>query len=142
MKIFADTNVLLDALLYRDNGLSKKLIQHLEKQNVEIILSDISVINIAYVIRKDFSRDEIKEIVDVLLGKHTIVCADEKILENASNSKFKDFEDGVQYFCAREVNADLIISNNKKDFSESDIFVLTVAEFHALYLDAIEKGIS
>ena len=33
------------------------------------------------------------------------------------------------------------ISNNKKDFSESDIFVLTVDEFQALYLDAIKKEI-
>ena len=134
MKIFIDTNVFLDALLNRDNGLSKKLIQHLEKQNIEIFLSDISVINIAYIIRKDFSKDEIKEIVDMLLKKHIIVCASGKIIEDANRSKFKDFEDGVQYFCAKEIEADLIISNNKKDFSESDIFVLKADEFYALYM--------
>jgi len=137
MKIFIDTNVFLDALLNRDNGLSKKLIQHLEKQNVEISLSDISIINIAYIIRKDFSKDEIKEIVNILLKKHKIICASEKIIEDANNSKFKDFEDGVQYFCAKKIEADLIISNNKKDFSESDIFVLKANEFSALYMDNI-----
>jgi len=36
MKIFIDANVFLDALLNRDKGLSQKLIQHLEKQNIEI----------------------------------------------------------------------------------------------------------
>jgi len=137
MKIFIDTNVFLDALLNRDNGLSKKLIQHLEKQNIEISLSDVSVINIAYIIRKDFSKDEIKEIVDILLKKHTIVCASGKIIENANRSKFKDFEDGVQYFCAKEIEADLIISNNKKDFIESEIFVFKADEFYALYIDGI-----
>ena len=116
MKIFIDTNVFLDALLNGDKGLSKKLIQHLEKQNIEISLSDISVINIAYIIRKDFSKNEITEIDNILLKKHIIVCASEKIIEDANNSKFKDFEDGVQYFCAKEIEADLIISNNKKDF--------------------------
>ena len=116
MKIFIDTNVFLDALLNGDKGLSKKLIQHLEKQNIEISLSDISVINIAYIIRKDFSKNEITEIDNILLKKHIIVCASGKIIEDANNSKFKDFEDGVQYFCAKEIEADLIISNNKKDF--------------------------
>ena len=79
-------------------------------------MSDISVINIAYIIRKDFSKNEITEIDNILLKKHIIVCASEKIIEDANNSKFKDFEDGVQYFCAKEIEADLIISNNKKDF--------------------------
>jgi len=121
----------------RDKGLSKKLLQYLEKQNIEISMSDISVINIAYIIRKDFSKDEIKEMVNILLKKHTIVCASEKIIEDANNSKFKDFEDGVQYFCAKEIKSDLIISNNKKDFSESDIFVLMADEFYVLYVDII-----
>ena len=60
-----------------------------------------------------------------------------KIIEDANNSKFKDFEDGVQYFCAKEIKADLIISNNKKDFWESDIFVLKADEFYALYIGNI-----
>ncbi len=124
----------LDALLNRDNGLSKKLIQHLEKQNIEIFLSDISIINIVYIIRKDFSKDEIKEIVDIFLKKHTIVCANGKIIKDANMSKFKDFEDGIQYFCAKEIEADLIISRNKKDFLESDIFVLRADEFYTLYM--------
>lgn len=134
MKIFIDTNVFLDAILNRDKGLSKKLIKHLEKQNIEISLSDISVINIAYIIRKDFSKDEIKEIVNALLKKHIIVCASGEIIKYANNSKFKDFEDGVQYFCAKEIEADLIISKNKKDFPESDIFVLKADEFCGLYM--------
>ena len=135
MNIFIDTNVFLDALLNRDDGLSKKLIQHLERQNVEISMSDISLINIAYIVRKEFTADEIKEIIAILLKKHIIVCANQKIIKDANNSKFKDFEDGVQYFCAKEIEADLIISNNKKDFSESDIFVLNTVEFDALYVE-------
>jgi predicted nucleic acid-binding protein len=134
MRIFIDTNIFLDALLDRDKGVSKKLIQYLEKQNIEISLSDISVINISYIIRKSFSKEERKEIVHLLLQKHKIVCASAKIIEDANNSQFKDFEDAVQYFCAKEINADLIISNNKKDFLESDIFVLKANEFCDLYI--------
>lgn len=138
MKIFIDTNIFLDALINRDSGLSKRVIQHIEKQNVEICLSDISLINIAYIIRKEFTKNEIKEIVDILLKKHTIVCASDKVIQDANESGFNDFEDGVQYFCAKEVKADLIISNNKKDFVESDIFVLSAKEFDALYISAMK----
>ena len=134
MKIFIDTNIFLDALLDRDNGLSKQLIQYLEKQECTIFLSDISVINIAYILRKYLSKDEIKELIDMLIKQHTIVCAKESIIENANNSRFKDFEDGVQYFCAKAIKADLIISNNKKDFIVSDIFVFNANEFTSLYM--------
>ena len=88
MKIFIDTNVFLDALLNRDQGLSKEVIQYLEKQDIEISLSDISLINIVYIIRRDFSKDEIKEIVNILLKSHKIICANEKIIKNANNSIF------------------------------------------------------
>ena len=48
---------------------------------------------------------------------------------DANNSNFKDFKDGVQYSCAKEVEADLIITNNKKDFTFSEIEVLSPVEF-------------
>ena len=35
---------------------------------------------------------------------------------------------------SKEKEADLIISNNKKDFTESEIFVLKADEFYALYM--------
>ena len=65
----------------------------------------------------------------------TVICASSNIIINANSSKFKDFEDGVQYFCAKEIKADLIISNNKKDFKLSDINVLTPKEFCLVYVD-------
>jgi len=50
------------------------------------------------------------------------------------DSEFKDFEDGVQYFCARRVEADLIITSNKKDFTHSEIEVLTPLTFFNEYM--------
>jgi predicted nucleic acid-binding protein len=77
----------------------------------------------------------LSKIIDELLLKHNIVSVSAKIIEDANHSKFKDFEDGVQYFSAREIDADLIISNNKKDFKMSDINVLTPKEFCLVYVD-------
>ena len=41
----------------------------------------------------------------------------------------KDFEDALQYFAAKQANADYIITRNKKDFGFSDIPVLEPGEF-------------
>ena len=44
-------------------------------------------------------------------------------------SKFKDFEDAMQYFSAKHEDIDYIITRNKKDFTASDIPVLKPQEF-------------
>lgn len=44
------------------------------------------------------------------------------------------FEDALQYNSAKSVKADYIITRNTKDFTYSDIKVLTPREFTSLYL--------
>jgi len=135
MKVFIDTNVFLDAFLNRDDGSAKKVLKFVVQQEMTPFCNDISIINIVYLIRKKFSKDEISGIIDKLVDNYTIVPASSKIIVDANNSNFKDFEDGVQYFCAKEIEADLIITNNKKDFILSEIEVLSPVEFGLLYLN-------
>ncbi len=134
-KVYIDTNVFLDSYLKRDGGFAERVFLFLEDRDIEICLNDISIINIAYILKKPFSQNEIKEKIDFITKYYTIVCANAKIIEQANHSKFKDFEDGVQYFCAKEIEADLIVSNNKRDFKMSDINVLTPQEFCLIYLN-------
>ncbi len=135
LKIFIDTNIFLDSYLQRDSGVAKSIFDFLENNNIDIFLNDISIINIAYIIRKRFTKNDIKEKINLITNQYHIVCASEEIISDANNSNFKDFEDGVQYFCAKKINADLIITNNKKDFNYSKIEVLTPVEFTLLYID-------
>ena len=135
LKVFVDTNVFLDSYLERDEGTAKSIFDFLESNDIEIYLNDISIINIAYIIRKRFTKDDIKEKINLMTNQYYVVCASEKIISDANNSNFKDFEDGVQYFCAKEIEADLIITNNKKDFKFSEIGILSPVEFGLLYVD-------
>ncbi len=134
-KVYIDTNVFLDSYLKRDNSFAQRVFLFLEDRDIEICLNDISIINIAYILKKPFSQDEIKNKIDFITKYYTIVCANSNIISKANNSSFKDFEDAVQYFCAKEIEADLIVSNNKKDFKMSNISVLTPQEFCLLYID-------
>jgi len=135
LKVFIDTNVFLDSYLKRDKGVSQSVFDFLEIRDVDIYLNDISIINIAYIIKKHFSKEEIQEKINLIIETYSIVPANQEIIMLANNSTFTDFEDGVQYFCAREINADLIISNNKKDFKSSKIDILTPLEFSLLYIN-------
>ncbi|GAB1431769.1 hypothetical protein MASR2M29_03940 [Spirochaetota bacterium] len=51
------------------------------------------------------------------------------------NSKFSDFEDGLQYFTARENNIRILITRNIKDYKEKDLVMQTPEQ----YLKAIHK---
>lgn len=49
-----------------------------------------------------------------------IAATDKKIVNQAIKLKWKDFEDAVQYCVAKEINADVFITRNVKDFKSVD----------------------
>jgi len=52
----------------------------------------------------------------------------ESTVRKSAESNFKDFEDGVQNFCAIESGHKIIVTRNIKDFKESDLSILTPKE--------------
>jgi hypothetical protein len=58
-----------------------------------------------------------------------VLPLDDKIIDLALNSEFRDFEDAIQYFTAIENELELIITRNQSDFKESKIPVMTAKEF-------------
>ncbi len=134
IKVYIDTNVYLNSLQERDKEISKKVLIFLEKRDIKIFVNDLSIINIHYITRKSINREIIKTELKKILSKHGLVPIDKFIIENSLDSEFKDFEDGVQYFCAKRVEADLIITNNPKDFKNSDIKIMTPVEFYSEYI--------
>ena len=130
VKIYIDTNIYLNSILNRDKNISRDMFIFLSEMDVELYLNDLSIMNIHYIIRKKFDRDFIKKELKMIQSEHNLVSIDREIIENALDSEFKDFEDGVQYYCAKRVNADVIITDNIKDFKLSDIKVMSAKEFH------------
>ncbi len=135
IKVYIDTNVYLNSIENRDNEVSKKVLAFLAQKNISLYLNDISIINIHYIAKKKRTQEEITQILKVILKKQNIVSIDKDIIISSLDSEFKDFEDGVQYFCAKKIDADLIITSNKKDFAHSEIKVLTPLEFYSEYME-------
>jgi len=134
LKVYIDTNVYLNSIENRDKEVSKNVLAFLAQKDVQLYLNDLSIINIHYIAKKKRTREEITQILKTILRRQEIISIDKHIIENSLDSEFKDFEDGVQYFCARRVDADLIITSNKKDFAHSEIEVLTPLEFYNEYM--------
>lgn len=134
LKVYIDTNIYINSILNRDNGISQDILIFLKNAGVNIYINDISIINIHYIIKKYIDNSIVKEELKTIRNEHILVSADGEIIDNALMSDYKDFEDAVQYFCAKKVNSDLIITDNQKDFIHSDIKVMTAKEFYGIFL--------
>lgn len=131
MKLFLDTNVVLDLLAQRDPFYDSiaKVATLADRKELQIIVSHITFTTIAYIL----NRYESSEIVAEKLRKFKIICevgsVDNHVIEKALHSDFKDFEDAVQYYCASECGCHIIITRNGKDFKTSEIPFMTAEEF-------------
>jgi predicted nucleic acid-binding protein len=134
LKAYIDTNIFINAILNRDNSLSQNVLVFLDESDVNLYLNDVSILNIHYIIKKHLDKNVIKDELKSIIEEYHLVSIDRDIIEEALDSSFKDFEDGVQHFCAKRAGAELIITDNTVDFKNSDIRVMTAKEFAQNYM--------
>jgi hypothetical protein len=58
-----------------------------------------------------------------------VLSVGEKTVDLALNAKFNDFEDGIQYFTARENDISILLTRNKKDYKEKGLIIQTPEEY-------------
>lgn len=130
-KLFIDTNVMLDLLGERAPFYDSiaKIATIADKGKVKLIVSALSYSTIFYLL----SKFEDNEIVKDKLRKFKVLAETsdltDKIIDKGLSSKFKDFEDALQYHCALQMDCNILITRNSKDFKESDIPVMTPEEY-------------
>ena len=134
IKIFIDTNILLNAILNRDNEVSQNILKFLIERDIAIYISDITIANIAYILRKEFSILGLKQILLEIEKEFNIIGANNFIIKKSLQSNFQDIEDSIQYFCAKSINCNLIITNNIKDFKFANIDIIDSISFFNKYV--------
>lgn len=136
--LFLDTNVVIDLLGEREDFYDSiaKIVSLADKGKIKLTVSALTYSTIFYIL----SRFESKEIVKQKIRKFKTVAktADltDKIIDKGLSSKFSDFEDVLQYFCALKTGCTIIITRNEKDFKESEIPVFAPNE----YLSKLKSG--
>lgn len=127
-----DTNIILDLIgrrmpFYHS---AARLFSLGERHKVQLYMSSLSIANISYILRKEFGRDNLRQILNNIVLIVDILGLNGKIINLAlADQRFNDFEDTIQFFTARENRIDVIVSRNQKDFRASDIPVMNCEQF-------------
>lgn len=130
-KIFLDTNVLLDFLLDREpfSDDVAEIIERAISNSFKLCVSSITITDTHYIITRSEGLKSANKKIRKILDLVTVENVGETTIHKSANSKFKDFEDGVQNFCAIEANHKIIVTRNVQDFKESKLSILTPKEF-------------
>lgn len=133
MKLFVDTNVLFDVLARRDPFYddSAAVWSLVERGAIGGFVSAISFNNVYYVMRRMVDGRSATEAVRILRDVFQIVSLDAQVMNQAIDSRMRDFEDAIQYVSAIRAGADVLVTRNVEDFPRDDLAVLTPAEFLA-----------
>lgn len=136
MKIFLDTNIIIDLVLNRHPWVRYELVllELSRQKKLSLAVSDISFLNLAYAVRKVMSPDDIYAAMTDLLKYMDVAAAGGSVIRSAVSLRWKDLEDCVQYLVARKESADYIITRDLAGFSLSDIPVMTPVEFLSIIL--------
>lgn len=127
LKVFIDTNILLDALFgrvpYAESAL--QILNLATENKIELCFSTLSIANAIYIAKKyDVPIEDVKA---SLLEMHSFiefVPLSEKNVVLQLQDGWKDFEDSLQNGCAMECGADLIVTRNCKDFKKSSLPIM------------------
>ncbi|MBR1489690.1 MAG: PIN domain-containing protein [Bacteroidales bacterium] len=139
MRVYLDTNVLLDVLMNsREHHVdSATILRVAEKGALQAVLSTQSIIDASYVFsqKEKLPIAQFKNAIKLVLGIVTVTSISENSIKTAIRSDIADFEDAAQLDCAGEAECDVVISSDKKWKHYTDIPIYTPKEFCELIFD-------
>ena len=129
-RVFLDTNIMLDLAMHREQFDSALAIaKGAYEGRFEIFASTLSFANIAYILRKE-PQAKVCRVLDMLAEDIHMLPLTPENIRNTINHPVRDFEDMMQYQCAKAAGCDIIVTNNKRDFQQfCDLPFLTSEEF-------------
>ena len=131
-KILIDTNVLIDYILEREPFFddAMRVISSCIDGRVKGYIAAHSISNMFFILRKDFTIKERREILSNLCTIFEVEGIDKsKLMLALSNEKFSDFEDCLQMECAKSYGAEYIVTRNVSDYSTSDMKAILPSEY-------------
>jgi len=130
--LFIDTDVIIDFLIDRrpHSREAAILFTLIEQKKLRGYVSSLTFSNLYYVLKKIESHSRVISKLDSISKMLTILKVDQQTIKYALASGFQDFEDSIQYYCALEFRkVDVLITRNTKDYKNSEIPVMTPADY-------------
>lgn len=147
MKIFCDTNIIIEFLCQRDQANLIEKILKFEPDNNQYFISVGSFYTITFIIEKYLRKEtelsaeqrleKLREILLSILSDFSLAPLSlENLREGVEDCKYVDLEDSYQYQAAISSQCDVLLTINKKDFSSDDnLIVCTPQEYIEKYID-------
>lgn len=132
MVVLIDTNVIIDFLINREPYAQDaiEIVDLCNKKRISGYLAAHTIPNLFYILRKDFSIIQRREMLYALCRLFKISGIDYRTIITAlNNNDFDDFEDCLQMECAIKIGAQYIVTRNADDFNNSKIQAIEPKEF-------------
>lgn len=134
MRVYVDTNVLIDFVCQRDVFAepANKLMALGCMGKIKLQTSALSYVTTMYMAHK-YGYQNVKESLMALTQFLDVQDLQAKTVVEMLSSDWKDYEDATQNQTALLSNADCIVTRNKKDFSLSSLPIYTANELFAFF---------
>lgn len=123
MVVLVDANIIIDFLTTREPfyQVASQVMKKCSTGELEGCVAFHTIPNLWYILRKvpeEQRRTWIEKVCDCLM---VVGTSHESVVQAIRMSDFKDFEDCLQDCCAKEAQADFIVTRNVADFAESKV---------------------
>lgn len=138
IRVLIDTNILLDLLTEREpfSTDAQKIFELCIDGKIDAVMAAHSITNIFYILRKDYTDDERRDML-LSLCDYVEICSvgKEELKMALSRRDFADFEDCLQDECAKNFKADYIVTRNTKDFASAKTPAIMPKNFLLQFLE-------
>lgn len=131
MKLFVDTNIFVNWLVSTNSGHdeSAQLIKKCMLGQAFGYVSSHSLTDLFYITRKYFSIDDRISFLRLILDRFVLIPENFTMFSTVLNDpSCRDLEDGLQMQCARTEQVDFIVTENLKDFQNSEVKALSAKQ--------------
>lgn len=136
MKILIDTNVLIDYTTQRNTNYesASQIVESCISGKNEGYVTSHSISDFYYITRKSFTKEDRKLWCQFIINSFVILIESKEIFLDALKTEdFFALEDLLQISCAKEANLDFIVTQNIKDFKNSEVPGITITDFAEEY---------
>jgi len=123
--IYVDTNILIDMCdntrAMHENSFAR-ITEYMEQEACELFINSDTLANVFYILsnRSTLDTSEVLEKMYFVSEIFTLVqiASDDVLMAldlcSDSAKPYKDYEDALQYICAKKIEAELIVTNDKR----------------------------
>jgi len=141
-KVFLDANILIDMLdaSSKDHSLAIECLRIVRKHFGKPVVSPITFIIVNHILGK-FAKNKQwhKQQMKLTFSAFEITPLQPGFISAVFDTHFVDLEDGLQYQCAKQAKARIIITKDLNDYFDSKIPVIHPQDFVSRYNQLLLK---